>query len=77
MHPYEINVTEMAEIPYPVPKLLRWSQSTNRKSVRSKLQRLLSTFRFVTMGQAYHDLNTRIEVGLDLAKHPIAYGNAA
>jgi polysaccharide deacetylase family protein (PEP-CTERM system associated) len=77
MHPYEIDVTELDETPYSVPTLLRWSQSTNRKSVCSKLRRLFATFRFVTMGQACHELSTRLEVGLDLGKQPVAYGNAA
>ena len=43
LHPYELDVTELHELPYQVPRLFRWSQSTNRKSVRAKLQRLLST----------------------------------
>ena len=28
---------------------LRWTQNTNRKSVRTKLRRLLTPFRFTTM----------------------------
>jgi polysaccharide deacetylase family protein (PEP-CTERM system associated) len=77
MHPYELDVTELDEIPFRLPKLLRWSQHTNRKSVRSKLQHLFSTFRFVTMSQASQELGSKIQLGLDLGKYPIVYGNAA
>ena len=77
MHPYELDVTELDETPYHLPKLLRWSQNTNRKSVRTKLQHLFSTFRFVTMTQASQELSSKIQIGLDLGKRPIAYGNAA
>jgi polysaccharide deacetylase family protein (PEP-CTERM system associated) len=75
LHPYEIDVTEMYEIPYHVPTLLRWSQSTNRKSVRAKLRRLCSTFRFTTMAAACAAFQREpLAVGLDLCKSPVAYG---
>jgi polysaccharide deacetylase family protein (PEP-CTERM system associated) len=75
MHPYEIDTSEMIEIPYRVPTLLRWSQGTNRRSVRSKLWRLFSEFRFVPMAAACQVLWAEdLEVGLDLGKPPVAYG---
>jgi polysaccharide deacetylase family protein (PEP-CTERM system associated) len=73
-HPYELDVTEMEEIPHRVPFLFRWSQSANRRTVRSKLRRLLSTHRFVTMGEAYKSLNKyHLELALDLGKAPALY----
>jgi hypothetical protein len=73
-HPYELDLTEMDEIPHRVPLLFRWSQSVNRRSVRNKLRRLLSTFRFVTMGEAYEALNKdHLELALDLGKAPTLY----
>jgi polysaccharide deacetylase family protein (PEP-CTERM system associated) len=74
LHPYELDVTELEEIPYPVPLRLRWSQRTNRKSVRAKLRRLVATFRFTTMAAACQELRTPpLAVGLDLTQAPIAY----
>jgi polysaccharide deacetylase family protein (PEP-CTERM system associated) len=68
MHPYEIDTTEMNEIPYSVPRLLRWSQSTNRRSVRRKLGKLLPAFRFITMAEACKELErVHLQVGLDLS----------
>jgi polysaccharide deacetylase family protein (PEP-CTERM system associated) len=73
-HPYELDITEMAEIPYRVPARLRWSQSANRRSVRSKLQRLFSEFRFMPMAEACQALRAgRLEVGLDLSNQPVTY----
>jgi hypothetical protein len=75
VHPYEIDTHEMQEIPYRVPRLLRWSQDTNRKSVRRKLQTLLSSFRFTTIADACAHLPPEsMHVGLDLARIPLAYG---
>jgi polysaccharide deacetylase family protein (PEP-CTERM system associated) len=75
IHPYEIDTSEMIEIPYQVPALLRWSQGTNRRSVRPKLRRLLSEFRFVPMAEACQVLRAEhLEVGLDLGKPPVTYG---
>lgn len=68
LHPYELDCTEMSEIKYPVPVLLRLSQGTNRKSVIRKLRRLLSTFRFVTMSVACDSLGSQLNVGIDLQK---------
>jgi hypothetical protein len=74
LHPYELDVTELDEIPYQVPMRLRWTQSTNRKSVRAKLRRLLTTFRFTTMAAAYQVLQAApLAVGLDLTTSPVAY----
>jgi polysaccharide deacetylase family protein (PEP-CTERM system associated) len=74
LHPYEIDVAELEEIPYQVPTLLRWSQSTNRKSVRAKLWRLFSTFRFTTMAAACTALQAQpLAVGLDLSRSPVTY----
>ena len=74
VHPYEMDTAEFAEIPYRVPTLLRWSQSTNRHSVRRKLQRLFSTFRFVTMDAACKELMAKqLDVGLDLTRSPAIY----
>jgi polysaccharide deacetylase family protein (PEP-CTERM system associated) len=74
LHPYELDTQEMYEIPYPVPTLLRWSQNTNRRSVRTKLQRLLAAFRFMTMAEAYNELTAKqLAVGLDLSIPPAVY----
>jgi hypothetical protein len=65
----------MIEIPYRVPTLLRWSQDTNRRSVCSKLRRLVSEFSFVPMAVACQALRAEhLDVGLDLGKPPVAYG---
>ena len=73
-HPYELDHTEMDEIPHRVPLLFRWSQSVNRRSVRNKLRNLLSAFRFVTMGEAYEALNKdHLKLALDLVTAPIVY----
>ncbi len=77
MHPYELDTAEGEYLPYPVPFTLRWSQFSNRRSVKSKLIRLLREFRFVTMEQACRLLAYKLQVALDLGKQPIAYGNAA
>jgi hypothetical protein len=75
LHPYEVDTAEMAEIPYRVPILLRWSQGANRRSVRSKLRRLLAEFRFQPIAEAFQELTAEhLEVGLDLGKPPVAYG---
>jgi polysaccharide deacetylase family protein (PEP-CTERM system associated) len=74
LHPYELDTCEMHEIPYKVPTILRWSQSINRRSVRSKLRKLLTTFRFVSMGQAFEALHPEhLEIGLDLRTSPPVY----
>jgi polysaccharide deacetylase family protein (PEP-CTERM system associated) len=74
LHPYELDTAEMAEIPYRVPTLLRWSQSTNRRSVRRKLRKLLSEFHFMPMAAACQALPSEcLEVGLDLGRQPVAY----
>ena len=73
-HPYELDVSEMDEIPYRVPVLFRWSQSANRRSVRPKLRKLLTAYRFVTMGAAYEVLHTdHLDLALDLGKAPTVY----
>lgn len=73
-HPYELDIYEMDEIPYHIPTLVRWWQGTNRRSVRSKLRRLLSAFRFTTMTAAYEALGVEhLTVGLDLTKSLVAY----
>jgi polysaccharide deacetylase family protein (PEP-CTERM system associated) len=75
LHPYEIDTFEMKEMPYAVPTLLRWSQDTNRRSVISKLRRLLSEFRFITMAAACQKLAGQpLSAELDLGKFPPAYG---
>ncbi len=75
IHPYELDMTEMAEIPYRVPILLRLSQGSNRRSVRSKLRRLLTEFRFRPMAEACQVLQgDHLPVALDLGKPPVAYG---
>jgi polysaccharide deacetylase family protein (PEP-CTERM system associated) len=74
LHPYELDVTEFDDLPYEIPMRLRWTQSTNRKSVRAKLRRLLATFRFTTMAAACQVLQAApLVVGLDLTKSPVAY----
>ncbi len=73
-HPYELDVTEMAEIPHRVPLLFRWSQTANRRSVRNKLRKLLASFRFVTMGEAYKALSKgHLDLALDLGTEPSVY----
>ena len=75
LHPYELDTSEMLEVPYRVPTLLRWSRGTNRRSVRQKLRRLLAEFHFVPMAVACQVLPTeRLQVGLDLSKPSVAYG---
>ena len=76
MHPYELDTAEREHLPYPVPFTLRWTQFANRRSVKSKLIRLLKEFRFITMEQACGLLACKLRVALDLGKQPIAYGNA-
>ena len=74
VHPYEIDTSEMDEIPYRVPPLLRWSQGANRRSVRRKLRRLLAAFRFGTMAEAYRQSRPeRLDVALDLGAFPVEY----
>lgn len=74
IHPYEMDSSELDEIPYRVPTLLRWSQGANRQSVGPKLRRLLSEFRFVTMGEACKELGVEhLAIGLDLNRSPVAY----
>jgi polysaccharide deacetylase family protein (PEP-CTERM system associated) len=74
LHPYEIDVTELEEIPYQVPMLLRWSQGTNRKSVRAKLRQLFSAFHFTTMAAACTVLQAQpLAIGLDLSRSPVTY----
>ncbi len=78
LHPYELDTAELREIPYRVPTLVRWSQGTNRRSVRAKLRRLFSEFRFVPMAVACQVLRAEcLDVGLDLGKPPVAYGPRA
>jgi polysaccharide deacetylase family protein (PEP-CTERM system associated) len=77
VHPYEIDIYEMKEIPYRVPTLLRWSQEVNRRSVRPKLRRLLSEFSFVTMAEASEELKARrLAIGLDLSRRPAVYASS-
>jgi polysaccharide deacetylase family protein (PEP-CTERM system associated) len=74
IHPYELDTAEMAQIPYRVPTLLRLSQGTNRRSVRTKLGKLLAEFRFKTMAVACQVLEAdHLRVGLDLGKPPVMY----
>lgn len=74
IHPYELDTTELDELPYRVPLLLRWSQSANRRTVRSKMRRLLSAFRFKPMAEACRELSEEgLEIGLDLGKSQTIY----
>jgi polysaccharide deacetylase family protein (PEP-CTERM system associated) len=74
VHPYEIDTSELNEIPYRVPALLRWTQNTNRRSVRRKLRRLLSAFRFGTMANACRQWRPEtLDVALDLGTFPVEY----
>ena len=74
LHPYEIDASEMKEIPYAVPPLLRWSQSANRGSVRRKLRKLLADFHFTTMASATERLRLQdLEIGLDLTTAAATY----
>jgi polysaccharide deacetylase family protein (PEP-CTERM system associated) len=75
-HPYEIDEQELREIPYEVPRLLRFSQFLNRGSVKEKLRRMLKDFHFTTMIDACRSLNwEELPVALDLSMLPIRYGN--
>jgi polysaccharide deacetylase family protein (PEP-CTERM system associated) len=74
LHPYEIDTCELDEIPYDVPLLLWWSQGANRRSVRSKLRRLLAEFHFLPIAEAGAALEVKhLAVGLDLSRSPIVY----
>jgi len=73
LHPYELDTLELKETPYLIPTNLRWSQFTNRKSVKPKLVRLLRDFRFQTMGEACKQMRSKLQVGLDLQNCPISY----
>jgi polysaccharide deacetylase family protein (PEP-CTERM system associated) len=50
-HPYEINADEMSELGDKIPFKLRLSQGFNRKAIPSRLESLLRTLEFSTMGQ--------------------------
>jgi polysaccharide deacetylase family protein (PEP-CTERM system associated) len=73
LHPYELDTLELKETPYRIPTNLRWSQFTNRRSVHSKLTRLLRDFSFFTMGEACKQMRGTLEVALDLKHRPIGY----
>jgi polysaccharide deacetylase family protein (PEP-CTERM system associated) len=73
LHPYELDTAELDETPYRIPTGLRWSQFTNRKSVQSKLARLLRDFCFLTMGDACKQMRAKLQVALDLERLPIGY----
>jgi len=73
LHPYELDTDELDETPYSIPNSLRWSQFTNRKSVQSKLVRLLGDFHFLTMGEACKKIRAELQVALDLGHCPIGY----
>jgi len=73
LHPYELDTAELNETPYRIPTSLRWSQFTNRRSVRSKLARLLKDFRFLTMGEACKQMRANLQIALDLERCPISY----
>jgi len=74
IHPYELDVSEMKEIPYAVPTLLRWSQGLNRRSVHPKLKRLFFEERFIPMGEMSEQLRGQnLKVGLDLGCSKVAY----
>jgi polysaccharide deacetylase family protein (PEP-CTERM system associated) len=75
IHPYELDTSELKCLPYSIPFKLRWSQFTNRRSVRSKLAALLKDFHFITMEEACRLLASELHVSLDLAPRPVAYGN--
>lgn len=75
LHPYELDISELNEIPYRVPTRLRWRQSTNRRSVRPKLRRLLVAFHFMPIATACQALSVEsLALGLDLGKSPVCYG---
>lgn len=77
IHPYELDVFEKRSIPHPIPIKWRWTQFGNRRSVRSKLVRLLREFSFTTVAQACKIMAPQLRVALDLGIEPISYGNAA
>lgn len=70
MHPYELDVTELKEISYEVPLVLYWSQSANRKTVRSKLKKLFAKRRFVTMAEfcGRSETKQQLRTALDISK---------
>jgi polysaccharide deacetylase family protein (PEP-CTERM system associated) len=75
-HPYEIDDAELKQLPHRVPPSLRLSQFLNRKTVKSKLRRLLKEFSFTTMIDACRSLDRdNLPFALDLAVLPIHYGN--
>ena len=74
MHPYEINPKEMKEIPYRVPPFLRMSQGLNRRSVKRKLRKLLSSFQLKTMAEGCEILERKgLPLALDLSETPYTY----
>lgn len=76
MHPYELDVNEMHEIPHKAPFRVKLSQGANRGSVKAKLKRLLSEFSFMTMSAACEKLKTgALRIGLDLGQSPPTYVN--
>ena len=77
-HPYEIDEEEIQKIPYPVPTKLRLSQFINRGTVKEKMRRLLTNFRFTTMIEACRSLDQdKLPIALDLAVLPIRYRNVS
>jgi hypothetical protein len=60
-------------LPYQIPLKLRWTQFLNRRSVRSKLEKLLRQFPFITAEKACTLLDGKLEVALDLGQRPLAY----
>jgi polysaccharide deacetylase family protein (PEP-CTERM system associated) len=78
MHPYELDPYELSRLPYRVPAWLRLTQQSNRSSVKRKLIKLLSSFRFITMEDALAELtNGRLKVGLELSKYTAACASNA
>lgn len=74
MHPYELDPREMQEIPYEIPFMLRLNQGLNRKSVKPKLEKLLSQYSFITMAEAAQRMQSKkITIGLDLRVSPLSY----
>lgn len=52
LHPYEFAPEEWRHLPRPIPLRTRLQQGLGRRTVARKLGRLLTTFRFTTMGDA-------------------------
>lgn len=55
LHPYELDVTEVHEVPFPVTPRTRFFQGLGRKHVEARLNRLLTQFHFAPLSEVIRD----------------------